>query len=57
MTDTPTAELARFVASLEYEQLPEPIRERVKDPATLKRIKALAVRGDRHGSDHVGGTC
>ena len=44
MTDTPTAELARFVASLEYEELPEPIRERVKDIILDTLASAIAGR-------------
>ena len=44
MTDTPTAELARFVANLEYSELPEPIRERVKDIILDTLASALAGR-------------
>src|SRR5438128_4075730 len=41
---TPTAELARFIAGLEYEQLPQPIRERVKDIILDTLASALAGR-------------
>src|SRR5947207_11914277 len=41
---TPTAELARFVASLEYEELPEPIQERVKDIILDTLASAIAGR-------------
>src|SRR5207253_149075 len=41
---TPTAELARFVAGLQYENLPEPIRERVKDLILDTLASAIAGR-------------
>jgi 2-methylcitrate dehydratase PrpD len=41
---TPTAELARFVAGLEYEQLPERVRERVKDIILDTLASAIAGR-------------
>jgi len=41
---TPTAELARFVASLRYETLPERVRERVKDIVLDTLASALAGR-------------
>jgi 2-methylcitrate dehydratase PrpD len=43
-TDTPTAELARFVAGLDYEQLPAAIRERVKDIILDTLASAIAGR-------------
>jgi 2-methylcitrate dehydratase PrpD len=43
-TDTPTAELARFVAGLEYERLPAPVRERVKDIILDTLASAIAGR-------------
>src|SRR3954451_3700453 len=45
---TPTAELARFVAELKYEDLPPGIRERVKD--ILLDTLASAIAG-RHGEE------
>ena len=48
MTTTPTAELARFVAELKYEDLPPGIRERVKD--ILLDTLASAIAG-RHGEE------
>src|SRR3954469_10888001 len=48
MMATPTAELARFVASLQYETLPERVRERVKD--ILLDTLASAVAG-RQGDE------
>ena len=41
---TPTAELARFVAGLQYDDLPEPIRERVKDLILDTLASAIAGR-------------
>src|SRR3989440_6996702 len=70
MMSTPTAELARFVAGLRYEALPERVRERVKDIIldTLasaiagrqgdesKQIRALAVTlGSSHECTVIGG--
>jgi 2-methylcitrate dehydratase PrpD len=43
-TDTPTAELARFVAGLEYGRIPEPVRERVKDIILDTLASAIAGR-------------
>jgi len=43
-TDTPTAELARFVAGLQYDQLPERTRERVKDIVLDTLASAIAGR-------------
>jgi 2-methylcitrate dehydratase PrpD len=40
----PTAELARFIAGLEYERLPERIRERVKDIILDTLASAIAGR-------------
>src|SRR3989454_8305981 len=66
----PTAELARFIANLEYDQLPAAVRERVKDIIldTLasaiagrqgdetKQIRALAgALGDSHECTVIGG--
>ena len=48
MTATPTAELARFVAGLQYETLPERVRERVKD--IVLDTLASAIAG-RHGDE------
>jgi 2-methylcitrate dehydratase PrpD len=48
MTTTPTAELARFVAELKYEDLSPRIRERVKD--ILLDTLASAIAG-RHGEE------
>ena len=45
---TPTAELARFIAQLEYEQLPQAVRERVKD--IFLDTLASAIAG-RHGDE------
>src|SRR3954466_12656591 len=45
---TPTAELARFIAGLKYEALPERVRERVKD--ILLDTLASAVAG-RQGDE------
>lgn len=44
MSATPTAELARFVANLEYEHLPERVRERVKDLFLDTLASAIAGR-------------
>ncbi|HEY6237103.1 MAG TPA: MmgE/PrpD family protein, partial [Candidatus Elarobacter sp.] len=44
LTATPTAELARFVAGLEYEQLPVAVRERVKDILLDTFASAIAGR-------------
>ena len=43
-TDTPTAELARFIANLEYEHLPAAVRERVKDIVLDTLASAIAGR-------------
>jgi len=48
MMATPTAELARFVAGLQYETLPERVRERVKD--IVLDTLASAIAG-RHGDE------
>ena len=48
MSATPTAELARFVAELTYEDLPPRVRERVKD--ILLDTIASAIAG-RHGEE------
>jgi len=48
MMATPTAELARFVAGLQYETLPERVRERVKD--IFLDTLASAIAG-RHGEE------
>jgi 2-methylcitrate dehydratase PrpD len=48
MMATPTAELARFVAGLSYEALPERTRERVKD--IVLDTLASAIAG-RHGDE------
>lgn len=48
MMATPTAELARFVAGLQYETLPERVRERVKD--LFLDTLACAIAG-RHGEE------
>jgi 2-methylcitrate dehydratase PrpD len=45
MSATPTADLARFIARLKYEQLPEAVRERVKD--ILLDTLASAIAGRR----------
>jgi len=44
----PTAELARFTANLEYDQLPVAVRERVKD--IILDTLASAIAG-RHGDE------
>jgi len=44
----PTAELARFIANLEYDQLPGAVRERVKD--IILDTLASAIAG-RHGDE------
>ena len=44
MSAAPTAELARFVAALEYDQLPAAIRERVKDIILDTLASAIAGR-------------
>ena len=44
MMATPTAELARFVAELKYEDLPPRIRERVKDILLDTLASAMAGR-------------
>ncbi len=47
MTTTPTAELATFIAGLQYEHIPIAIRERVKDIILDALASALAgTRGD-----------
>ena len=47
MPTTPTAELATFIAGLQYEQIPAPIRERVKDILLDAIASALAgTHGD-----------
>ena len=43
-SDTPTAELARFIANLEYEHLPATVRERVKDIILDTLASAIAGR-------------
>ena len=48
MSTTPTAGLARFVAELRYDDLPAPLRERVKD--ILLDTLASAIAG-RHGDE------
>lgn len=48
MTATPTAELARFVAGLNYEAIPDRTRERVKD--IVLDTLASAIAG-RHGDE------
>jgi 2-methylcitrate dehydratase PrpD len=48
MSMTPTAELARFVADLQYDALPERVRERVKD--LFLDTLACAIAG-RHGDE------
>jgi 2-methylcitrate dehydratase PrpD len=48
MMATPTAELARFVADLQYQTLPERVRERVKD--IFLDTLASAIAG-RHGEE------
>jgi len=70
MTATPTAELARFVAGLQYETLPERVRVRVKDIVLdalasaiagrqgdeSKQIRALAAAlGGSHEATVIGG--
>jgi len=45
---TPTAELAHFVAGLEYDRIPERVRERVKD--IILDTLASAIAG-RHGDE------
>jgi len=45
---SPTAELARFIANLEYDQLPAAVRERVKD--IILDTLASAIAG-RHGDE------
>jgi aconitate decarboxylase len=47
-TAAPTAELARFIAGLKYEALPERVRERVKD--IVLDTLASAIAG-RHGDE------
>ena len=44
MSATPTAELARFIAQLQYEDLPAAIRERVKDIILDTLASAIAGR-------------
>ncbi|MEK6593604.1 MAG: MmgE/PrpD family protein [Pseudomonadota bacterium] len=44
MSATPTAELARFIAGLQYEDLPAAIRERVKDILLDALASAIAGR-------------
>src|SRR3989475_7432516 len=46
--NAPTAELARFIANLEYDQLPAAVRERVKD--IILDTLASAIAG-RHGDE------
>jgi 2-methylcitrate dehydratase PrpD len=48
MTVTPTAELARFVATLGYDDIPPPVRERVKDFILDAIASALA---GNHGDE------
>jgi 2-methylcitrate dehydratase PrpD len=48
MSATPTAELARFVAGLQYDDLPQSIRERVKDMLLDAIASALA---GHHGDE------
>ncbi|HTP96981.1 MAG TPA: MmgE/PrpD family protein [Burkholderiales bacterium] len=48
MSTTPTAELARFIADLRYENIPDPVRERVKN--ILLDTLASAIAG-RHGDE------
>jgi len=70
LSDTPTGELAQFIAGLEHEMLPERVRERVKDILldTLasaiagrqgdesKQVRALAAAlGSSHESTVIGG--
>src|SRR4051812_30943412 len=43
-TATPTAELARFIANLEYDRLPAAVRERVKDIILDTLASAIAGR-------------
>ena len=50
MTASPTRDLAEFVAGLDYNSLPEPIRERVID--TILDTVASAIAG-RHGDETV----
>jgi 2-methylcitrate dehydratase PrpD len=69
-TQTPTAALADFIAGLQYEQIPETIRERVKDfildaiasalagthGDEVKQIRALATAlGASHEASTIGG--
>ncbi|MGH8666624.1 MAG: MmgE/PrpD family protein [Burkholderiales bacterium] len=44
MSATPTAELAGFIANLQYEDVPAPVRERVKDYILDALASALAGR-------------
>src|SRR5438477_9271830 len=44
MSSTPSAELARFIAQLEYDQLPAAVRERVKDIILDTLASAIAGR-------------
>jgi 2-methylcitrate dehydratase PrpD len=54
MMATPTAELARFVAGLQYETLPERVRERVKDIFLDALASAVAGRqGDESKQIHA----
>ena len=44
MSATPTAELAGFIANLSYQDVPAPVRERVKDYILDALASALAGR-------------
>ena len=48
MTATPTADLARFIAELGYDDIPSPVRERVKDYVLDAIASALA---GNHGDE------
>lgn len=54
MSDTPTADLARFIAGLKYDDLPVAIRERVKDIILDTLASAIAGRqGDESRQIHA----